>query len=810
METLLKEIRFGFRMLRKSPGFTLAAVISLALGIGANTAIFSVINTVLLKQLPYNDPESLVLLWGKDAAEGTERDQVSFTDVEDWRKQSSSFEEITAYTDWMPILSGVGEAERVPIMQVGDGYFRVMKAEPLLGRVFTAEEQQDGKDFVIVLGYGSWQRHFGGDPGVVGRTIHLNSRPYTVVGVMPESFHPLPTGLVDPAAEMYRPVAEAYDEEERGSRHLRAIARLKPGVDIKQAQTEVTLIADRLTQEHPRSNTDYSVRVVSITDDTVGGLREPLLLVFGAVGFVLLIACANVGNLLLARSTARQKEIAIRAALGARRWQLVRQFLAESLVLSLMGGAVGLLFALWGVGLIAEIASRVIPLITKVEINLPVLAFTLAVSVVTGIVFGLAPALHATRPDLTESLKEGGRQSGGSASRNHLRNWLVITEVAMALVLLVSAGLMIKSVLKLRNIDPGFNAENVLTMNVWLPFAKYPNDQSRVTFYDRLVEQLKTTPGVRSAGVTSILPLGTNFDGRSIQVEERPVAPGEEPEAELYIATPGYIEAMEIAVRQGRSFTERDREGGPLVALVNETFAERYWPGQSAVGKRIKFPGSQSRPQPWREVVGVVKDVKQRKLDTGGTLQMYLPLAQYASSAMTLVVRTETDPAQMTAAVRTEVLAVDPDQAVFNIATMNQTLIDSIALRRFLMTLLGSFAAVALVLAAVGIYGVISYSVTQRTHEIGVRIALGATSRDVMKLVVGHGLWLALAGVGFGVAGALAATQLMASLLYSVETADPATYVSISLLLILVAVVASYIPALRALRVDPMVALRHE
>ncbi|HET8677544.1 MAG TPA: ABC transporter permease [Blastocatellia bacterium] len=810
METLLKEIRFGVRMLRKSPGFTLAAVISLALGIGANTAIFSVINTVLLKQLPYNDPESLVLLWGKDAAEGTERDQVSFTDVEDWRKQSSAFEEITAYTDWRPILSGVGEAERVPAMQVGDGYFRVMKAEPILGRVFTPEEQQDGKDFVIILSYGLWQRQFGRDPGVVGKTVYLNSRPYTVVGVMPESFEPLPTGLVNPAAEMYRPVAEAYDEEERGSRHLRAIGRLKPGVEIKQAQSEMTLIADRLTQEHPRSNTDYSVRVVSITDDTVGGLREPLLLVFGAVAFVLLIACANVGNLLLARSTARQKEIAIRAALGARRWQLVRQFLAESLVLSLMGGAIGLLFALWGVGLIAEVASRVIPLISQVEINLPVLAFTLIVSVVTGVAFGLAPALHATKPDLTESLKEGGRQSGASASRNHLRNWLVISEVALALVLLVSAGLMIKSVLKLRNVDPGFNAENVLTMDVWLPYAKYPNDPSRLAFYDRLIEQVKTIHAVRSAGVTSILPLGSNFDGRAIQVEDRPVALGEEPEAELYITTPGYLEAMEIPVHKGRSFTERDKEGAPLVALVGETFAERYWPGENPVGKRIRFPGSESRPQPWREVVGVVKDVKQRKLDTGGTLQMYLPLAQYPSSAMTLVVRANSDAAQMTAAVRKEVLAVDQEQAVFNVATMNQWLTDSISLRRFLMTLLGAFAAVALTLAAVGIYGVISYSVTQRTHEIGIRLALGAKSRDVLKLVVGHGLWLAAVGVALGVAGALAATQLMTSLLYSVETADPVTYVSISLLLILVAVLASYIPALRALRVDPMVALRYE
>jgi putative ABC transport system permease protein len=797
-------------MLRKSPGFTFVAIISLALGIGANTAIFSVINTVLLKELPYNDPASLVLLWGKDVAEATNRDQVSFTDVEDWRKQNSVFEEITAYTDWRPILSGAGEAERVPAMQVSDGYFRVMKVEPLLGRVFTPEEQQDGKDFVIILSYGLWRRQFGADPGIIDKTIYLNSRPYTVVGVMPETLHPLPSGLIDPPAEMYRPVAETYDEEERGSRHLRAIARLKPGIDIKQAQSEMTLIADRLTQEHPQSNTDYNIHVVSITDDTVGGLRAPLLLTLGAVAFVLLIACANVGNLLLARSTVRQKEIAIRVALGARRWQLIRQFLAESILLALMGGGIGLLFALWGVGLIAEIASRVTPLISQVEINLPVLVFTLVVSVLTGIAFGLVPALHATRPDLTEALKEGGRASGAAASSNHLRNWLVISEVALALVLLVSAGLMIKSVLKLRDIDPGFNAENVLTMDVWLPGAKYPKAPNWIGFYDRVIEQVKTIPGVRSAGVTSILPLASNFDGRAVQVEDHPVTRGEEPEAELYITTPGYLEAMEIPVQRGRSFTEHDKEGAQLVALVSETFAQRYWPDENPVGKRIRFPGSASRPQPWREVVGVVKDVKQRRLDTGGTLQLYLPLLQYPSSAMTLVVRAEPDAAAMTAAVRKEILAVDSEQAVFNVSTMNQLLLDSISLRRFLMTLLGAFAAVALTLAAVGIYGVISYSVTQRTHEIGIRLALGANSRDVLKLVVGHGLWLALLGVCIGVAVALAVTRLMIAMLYSVGAADPATFVSISLLLILVAVLASYIPALRAMRVDPMVALRHE
>jgi putative ABC transport system permease protein len=796
-------------MLLKSPGFTAAAVISLALGIGANTAIFSVINAVLLKSLPYDGPDSIMLVWGDRPSRNEARGQVSATDVHDWRARNTVFEEITTYSDWSAIMSENDEPERVPGMQVGDGYFAVMRGSPLIGRVFLPEEQEEGKDFVIVLSHGLWQRRFGGDPEVVGKTVLLSSRPYTVVGVMPADFKPLPTSLVTVTPQFYRPVAEAYDEEARGSRHLRAIARLKPVARIEQAQAEMSLIARQIEQEHPDSNTDYGVRVTSLTEDTVGTLRPALLLLLGAVAFVLLIACANVGNLLLARSTARQREIAIRAALGAGRARLVRQFLTESVMLALGGGGLGLLFALWGNGAIEAIGSKVIPLLNNIEINMPVLAFTLVISFVTGIAFGLAPALHVSSPDLNESLKEGGRGTGAGV-HTRLRSVLVVSEVALALVLLVSAGLLIKSVVRLRDVDPGFNPENVLTMDVWLPRAKYRDSQKWVAFYDQITSRIEALPSVRDAGLVSVLPLGSNFDGRAIQVEDHPVQRGEEPEAELYITTPGYLEAMHIGLLKGRSFDERDAEGAPLVALVSEAMVERYWPDQDPIGKRIRFPGSESRPEPWRTIVGVVSDVKQRALDAERAMQMYLPEAQYPTSALTLVVRTASDPASMAAAVSGEIRAVDKDQPVSNVATMEQLRWDSISLRRFSMLLLGIFAAVALTLAAIGIYGVISYSVTQRTREIGIRMALGAQRRHIFKVVVGQGMIMALIGIAVGLAVALALTRVMSSLLFGVAATDPGVFTIIPLLLGGVALLASYIPARRATKVDPMIALRYE
>ena len=810
MESLIQDTRYGLRMLRKSPLVTVVAIISLALGISANTVIFSVVNSILLKSLPFHDPDRITLVWGNIRAEGKDRTQVSATDVHDWRRQNSVFEDITTYSNWSATLLGEGEAERIQGIQVGDGYFSIMGATPMLGRGFLPEEQEDGKDFVVVLGYGLWQRRFGGDPNVVGQQINLSGRPYTIVGVLPASAQPLPKSLVDPRGEFYRPVAEAFDENMRSARHLRAIARLKPGVTLEQAQADMNVITARIEQQHPRDNTGYGVRLVSLPEDTVGGLRPTLITLFVAVGFVLLIACANVGNLLLVRAAGRQKEVAIRCALGAARSRLARQFLTESVLLAMIGGLLGLLLAMWGVTVVESLGSQVTPLLESLRIDTRVLGFTFAISIISGIVFGLAPALNVSNPDLNETMKEGGRSSGAQAGHNRLRSVLVISEVAMALVLLISAGLLIKSVIRLRNVDTGFDAENRLTMNVGLSRAKYPQSQQWVAFYDQLKQRLEALSGVKSAGFTSVLPFSGNFDGRGLAVEDRPRPAGEEFSVDLYIITPSYQEAMSIQLLSGRALNDQDTQTTSLVALINETMAREMWPGEDPIGKRIKFPGSERNPQPWRTVVGIVRDVKQYGLDRKDPMQIYLPEAQYPTSFMTLVVHTASDPTALIGAVRGVVRDVDKDQTVYNIATMEQLLADSISLQRFSTLLLMIFAGVALMLAAVGIYGVISYSVTQRTHEIGVRLALGASRRDIVRLVLRQGMAMTLAGVAIGLGATFALTRIIESLLFNVSATDPVTFVSIPAALTLVAFGACLVPARRAAKVDPMVALRYE
>jgi putative ABC transport system permease protein len=810
METVLQDLRYGVRMLRKSPLVTLVAVASLALGIGANTVIFSVVNAILLKSLPYPEPDRIVLVWGNTPAEGKDRNQVSATDVDDWRQQGSVFEDVTTYAGWSATLLGGGEPERIYGTQVGDGYFSVMKATPLLGRTFLPEEQEDGKDFVVVLGYALWQRHFGGDPNIVGEKINLSGRPYTVVGVLPANAQALPISLVEPRGEFYRPVAEPRDENERSSRHLRAIARLKAGVTLAEAQAEMDVIAGRLEREHPRDNTGYGVRLTTLPEDTVGGLRTTLLTLFGAVAFVLLIACANVGNLLLVRAAARQKEIAIRRALGAARVRLARQFLTESVLLSIIGGGLGLLLALWGMSLIETLGSSVTPLLANIPLDWRVLGFTFVVAILTGLIFGLAPALQTSNPNLNETLKEGGRSAGAGASRSRLRNALVVAEVALALVLLIAAGLLIQSVVRLRNVHPGFNAENQLTMNVVLPGAKYPKAAQWVTFYDQLGKRLETLPGVEAAGFTSVLPMSSNFDGRGLVVEDHPKPRGEEISVDLYVTTPGYLRAMATRLIKGRELNDHDTDAAPPVALVNETMAAALWPDGDVLGKRIKFPGSERNPQPWRTVVGVVGDVKQYGLDRKEPMQIYLPEAQFPTQFMTLVVHTSSAPRGLLAAVRNEIHEVDKDQAIYNIVTMDELLADSISLRRFSMVMLMVFAGVALLLAGVGIYGVISYAVTQRTHEIGIRMALGASRRDILRLIVREGMAMALAGVGAGLIATFALTRLMASLLYGVSATDPLTFIAIAALLTGVALAACFVPARRATKVDPMIALRYE
>jgi putative ABC transport system permease protein len=812
METFLRDLRYSVRMMIKSPAFTFVAVISIALGIGANTTVFSVINAVLLKSLPYKDPDSLVLVWGDSRTETSLRrhNQVSATDVADFRSQATVFEDVATYSGWFPIMTGDTEAERVPAIQVGDGFFNIMKGQPILGRVFTPEEQEDGKDFVIVLGHGLWQRRFGSDPDIVGKNVYLNARPYNVVGVMGADFQPLPPSLVDPVGQFYRPVAEAYDDSQRSARHLRAIARLKPGVTVEQARSEMNVIAQRLEQQHPETNKNTGAYVVSITDEIVGGIRPTLFMIFGAVIFVLLVACANVANLLLARSTVRHKEITIRTAIGAARGQLVRQLLTESLVLAFLGGALGLLLAFWGTDLVATAGSKINPMFGDIRVDLRVLGFTFGISIITGLVFGLAPALQISKPNLVESLKEGGRGSGPSSSRNRLRSALVVSEIAMTLILLVCAGLLIRTVTRLRGVDTGFNVKNVLTMTLGLPAAKYPKPENYVAFNQQVTERIAALPGVRAVGTTSVMPLSSNFDGRGLVVEDQPRTRGEEITVDLYVTTPGYLRAMEIDTLKGRSIGEEDTVDSEKIALINATMASRLWPKQDPLGKRIKFPGSDKNPQPWRTVVGVVSDVAQYALDKEPPMQMYLPHSQFPTSFNSIVVKTEGDPMAMTNLVRREILAVDKDQAVFNVTTLEELRGESILIRKFFMLLLLVFAGLALTLAAVGIYGVMSYVASQRTHEIGIRMALGAQASDVLKLLIGGGMALAFIGVAAGLAGAFALTRVMAGLLFGVSATDMLTFVSVSVGLIVVALLACYIPARRATKVDPLVALRYE
>ena len=816
IQNLLRDLSYSIRALRKTPVFAAVAILSLALGIGANSLVFSVVNAVLLKSLPFKDPNSLVLVWGdsETSASLKGRNQVSATDVADYRAQSASFEDVSTYTGWYPIMSGdgsQGQAERVAGIQVGDGFFKVMKAEPMLGRVFDAEDQKEGQDRVIVLGHSLWSTRFGGDRNVVGQTIQLNSRPYTIVGVLAPDARPLPVTLVEPEGQFYRPVAEAYDNSQRDSRHLRAIARLKPGVTIDQAQAELHGIAKRLQQEHPITNKNYGVNVVSITDDTVGGLRPILAMVFGAVFFVLLVACANVANLLIARSTARRKEITIRAAIGAGRWQLVRQLLVESLLLAVLGGVFGLLIATWGLSVIEALGAKLNPMFTDLHIDLRTLAFTFGLSMVTALMFGLVPALQISKPDLANSLKDGGRGAGSSGIRNRLRSGLVVSEIAITLILLVCAGLLIKTVLRITEVDKGFNSANILTMNIGLPAARYPKPEDSIRFYQQITERIATIPGVKAAGITSVMPLTSNFDGRGLAVEDHPRPRGEEFNVDLYVTTPGYLNAMEIRLLRGRPLSEADGQKSEKVALINSSMAQTLWPDKDPLGRRIRFAGDDgSEAQQWRTIVGVVSDVSQYALDKKPPMQIYLPHAQFPTSFNTIVVKTTGDPKALTGSVKNAILAIDKDQAVYSVATVDELLGESIVLRRFVMLLLMVFAAIALILAAIGIYGVMSFVVTQRTREIGIRMALGAQTRDVVAMVLKNGIALAAIGVAVGLVAAFALARLLRSLLFGVTATDAATFALVPAGVVAVVLAACYLPARRASKVNPLVALRIE
>ncbi|HEU4833918.1 MAG TPA: ABC transporter permease [Pyrinomonadaceae bacterium] len=804
---LLHDLRYAARLQRKNPGFTIIAIIALALGIGANTAIFSVVNTVLLRPLPYKDPERLVMVWEDATRHGYPRDTPAAANFVDWRDQNQVFEGMAAIADTSFNLTGSGDPERLEGRRVSTNLFPLLGVEPQIGRVFTAAEDQPGAQRVVLLSYALWQRRFGGDPGIVGRSLTLNGESHVVVGVMPARFQ-------FPSSDDQAWVPMAFTQEEAGNRnrhYLEVLARLKPGVSLAQAQSEMSTIGARLQQQYPQSNAELGVAVQPLHEHLVGDIKPALLVLLGAVGLVLLIACANVANLLLARAAVRQKEIAVRVALGARRWRLIRQFLTESVLLSTLGGLVGLAIAYGGLVLLKAFIPENISQAREISIDLKVLGFTLLVSVATGLIFGLAPALQAIRFNQIDTLKEGGRDAATGGSGKRLRSLLVTAEVAISLVLLIGAGLLINSFLRLRNVDPGFRTDNLLTMKIVLPDPKYEEMERRSAFYTELINRVQSLAGVRSAAVTSNLPLYRQGNSISIGIEGQPdPPPGQERIVVTRMISPGYFDTMSIPLLRGRGLTEQDTETTPNVVVVSETMARRYWPNEDVIGKRIAL-GRIRTPEDWFQVVGVVKDVRQFELNAEPKPQMYLTYRQVGFfDSRDLVVKTDVDPASMAATVRKAVWEIDKDQPVSNIQTMQEILADSIARQRFSMLLLAIFAAVALVLAGVGIYGVMSYSVAQRTHEIGIRMALGAQTGAVLKLAIGYGMKLVIAGIAIGLIAAFALTRVMATLLFGVTATDPATFTSISLLLVAVAVVASYVPARRATRVNPIIALRYE
>jgi putative ABC transport system permease protein len=811
MDNFLNDLRYGMRMLVKRPGFSFIAAMTLALGIGANTAIFSVVNAVLLNPLPYKDPSRIVVALHNGG------NPVSPADFIDWREQNTVFENLTAAELWSPSLTGRDQPEQLWGLRATDTLFTMLGAQPMLGRTFLAGEDQPAAAPVVIIGHRLWQRRFGGDPGLVGQTLTLDGRAYTVVGVMPQGFEfPL---FWATKAEMWAPLPLA-DRTASRAQSLRIFGRLKEGVTLKQAQSEMDTIAGRLAQAHPDTNANLGAVVVPLHQKVVGNVSQTLFILLGAVGFVLLIACANIGNLLLARASARHKEIAIRLALGATRIRLVRQLLTESFLLAIVGGGVGLLLALWCVDLlVAGLPADILPRQQAIGVEARVLAFTLLLSVVTAILFGLVPALGASRPDLNQTLKEGGRAVGGGARGHRLRGLLVVSEVALALVLLIGAGLMIKSFARLQTIDPGFDAAGVLTMTVSVAGTKQAPGPQRIAFFDQAMKSIEALPGVESASAVNHLPLAGDIWNWSFGIEGRAVpTPAERPRAAYRVARTGYFHTMGIELVGGRDFSEQDNQQAPGVVVINETMARRHWPGEDAVGKRIKLGATES-PNPWLSVVGVVKDVRQQSWTEEPANEMYLPYLQSPNylnnpsphfSYLTIVVRTSADPARLASAVRNAVWAIEPNAPVSSVATMERVISDEVWQPRFSMMLLGGFALVAMLLAGVGIYGVISYSVTERTHELGVRLALGAQRRDVQRLVIKQGMKLALAGVGVGLTAALAMTRVMQTLLFQVSTTDPATFIVIPLILTGVALGASFIPARRASRVDPMVALRYE
>ncbi|MCA1568316.1 MAG: ABC transporter permease [Acidobacteria bacterium] len=801
---LIQDLRYNFRVLRKTPGFTAVIILTLALGIGATTAIFSVLNVILLRPLPYDNPDHLVVVWGTQP----QLDKAPFSpaDFLDVKRRNQVFERIAAYQAQNFNLTGSSDAMRLRGAMLSPEIMPLLGIKMAVGRGFLPEEDRPGNNQVVIVAHGLWQRSFGSDPRLVGQSLKLNGKDYTVVGILPADSQFLGW------AELWVPLAFSDQQATvRDTRSLNVMARLKPGISLEQAQAEMTSIGNQLQQEYPSSNSGNGVRLVPLREQIVGDIRPVLFVLLGVVVGVLLIACANVANLLLSKAAMRQKEIGIRIALGASRWQVIRQLLTESALLALAGGLLGLLIAYGGIKLLSAFGPTNIPRLKEIGVDGRVLVVTLLLSLLTSVVFGLVPALQASRPDLNESLKEGGRgSSGGGIYNQRHRMLLVIAEVALALVLLIGAGLMVRSFLSIQRINPGFDPQNVLSMRIALPASKYPEIGQRAVFFQQVLERVRNLPSVISVGAITDLPLSGPGSSTTFSIRELP-SNDRNPLTEYRVITPDYLRTMNIPLLRGRYFNEMDQEKHQRVVIINETLARRFFPNQDPLGKHLALSG----PPDEREIVGVASDVKDYGLDAEVRPEVYIPYSQsnqpYSQySALTLVLRTAADPQSLTGLVRGEVRSIDKDQPIYNIKLMQDVLSESVAPRLFNMFLISIFAVVALILAAVGIYGVIAYSVAQRTHEIGIRMALGAQPGDVLKLVVGQGMTQALIGILIGLVAAFALTRVMSSLLYEISPLDPITFAGLSIMLMIVAVIACYIPARRATRINPIIALRDE
>jgi len=816
LENFLQDVRYGLRMLAKNPGFTAVAVVALALGIGANTAIFSVVNAVLLRPLPFPKSEQLVTLWERNLKMGYDQNAPAAANFRDWRAQNNVFQQMAAYGgDGQFNLTGADRPERVTGTAATADLFPLLGVSPLLGRTFSPEEEEPGRDRVVILSYGLWKERFDADRSIVGKSLTVDGRKCTVIGVMPPGFvFPGDTGTVlqiytSPPAQLWVPLAlDANSWRARSDHYLSVIARLKPNVMMSQASSEMNAIEQRLVKQYPQEFIGSDINIVPLHTQVASGLEPVLLVLLGAVAFVLLIGCANVANLLLARATSRQKEMAVRAALGASRLRVVRQLITESLLLGTAGGGLGLFLARGSLSVLKAVIPENFPRADYIGIDGWVLGFTTLIAFATAIAFGLAPALQTSKTELTESLKEGGRGSSEGLRHNRLRSVMVVSEVALSLVLLAGAGLMIRSFIRLQDVSPGFNPDHVLTMELSLAEGKYAQSDQRKAFMQRVIDLLKTLPGVKLAGATTLLPLtGGNFNSAiNIEGEEIKV-PGQSPSTEVRVITPEYVKVMGISLEEGRVITAQDTGTSPHVLLINQTMARRWLPNEDPIGRRASLGWDGFAGQ----IVGVVADTKEFGLDAEVREEVYIPYSQAPfSPTVALALRTASDPTSLAKAARTAVLEVDPDQPVSNVRTMEQVVSGSLSQSRFRTLLLGLFAGVALVLAATGIYSVISCSVAQRTHEIGIRMAIGAGRGNVLKLVVGESMMLTMAGVAIGTLAALGLTRFVSSWLYGVGTTDPVTFVGVALLMALVAFMASYLPARRATKVDPMVALRYE